>query len=92
MVIHYNDDFTEMGVYKLSDYTDALAEEHKIHTEDEEAEFTVAALKEAAEKVATPVTDSTEKTSGEEVDAKQGDAEKIRRKAAIRQKRQKGRL
>lgn len=76
LVIHYNDDFTEMGVYKLSDYTDALAEEHKIHTEDEEAEFTVAALKEAAEKVATPVTDSTEKTSGEEVDAKQGDAEK----------------
>ena len=36
----------------------------------------MAALKEAAEKVATPVTDSTEKTSGEEVDAKQGDAEK----------------
>ncbi|MDO4470299.1 MAG: CapA family protein [Bacillota bacterium] len=76
LVIHYNDDFTEAGVYKLSDYTDALAEEHKIHTEDEEAEFTVAALKEAAEKVATPVTDSTEKTSGEEVDAKKGEAEK----------------
>ena len=76
LVIHYNDDFTEAGVYKLSDYTDALAEEHKIHTEDEEAEFTVAALKEAAEKVATPVTHSTEKTSGEEVDAKQGEAEK----------------
>lgn len=69
LVIHYNDDFTEAGVYKLSDYTDALAEEHKIHTEDEEAEFTVATLKEAAEKVATPVTGNTEKTSGEEVDA-----------------------
>ena len=76
LVIHYNDDFTEMGVYKLSEYTDALAEEHKIHTEDEEAEFTVAALKEAAEKVATPVTGSTEKTSGEEVDEENEDEDK----------------
>lgn len=68
LVIHYNEDFTKAGVYKLSDYTEELAKEHKIHTEDEEAEFTLAALKEAAEKVATPVTGSAEKTSGEEVD------------------------
>ena len=68
LVIHYNEDFTKAGVYKLSDYTEALAEEHKIHTEDEKAEFTLAALKEAANKVSTPVTGSAEKTSGEKVD------------------------
>ena len=68
LVIHYNEDFTKAGVYKLSDYTEELAKEHKIHIEDEEAEFTLAALKEAAEKVVTPVTGSAEKTSGEEVD------------------------
>lgn len=73
LVIHYNEDFTKAGVYKLSDYTETLAEEHKIHTEDEEAEFTLAALKEAAEKVATPVTESAEKTSGEEVDGENKD-------------------
>lgn len=73
LVIHYNEDFTKAGVYKLSDYTETLAEEHKIHTEDEEAEFTPAALKEAAEKVATPVTESAEKTSGEEVDGENKD-------------------
>lgn len=73
LVIHYNDDFTEAGVYKLSDYTDALAEKHKIHTEDEEAEFTVAALEKAAERVETPVSENTEKTSGEEVDKENKD-------------------
>ena len=70
LVMHYNEDFTNAGVYKLSDYTEELAKEHKIHTEDEEAEFTLSALKEAADKVATPVTGSSQKTLGEEVDEK----------------------
>lgn len=73
LVIHYNEDFTKAGVYKLSDYTEELAKEHKIHTEDEEAEFTLSALKKAAEKVETPVTESVEKTSGEEVDEEKKD-------------------
>ncbi len=73
LVMHYNEDFTKAGVYKLSDYTEALVEEHKIHTEDEEAEFTLAALKEAADKVSTPVTGSVEKTSDEKVDEENKD-------------------
>ncbi len=68
LVIHYNEDFTQVGVYKLSDYTEALAQEHKIHKEDEKAEFTLAALKEAADKVLMPVNGSVEETPDETVD------------------------
>ncbi|HJC10826.1 MAG TPA: CapA family protein [Candidatus Blautia merdigallinarum] len=49
LVMHYNEDYTECSVYKLEDYTDELAQEHGIHEEDPEAEFTVAALEEAAD-------------------------------------------
>lgn len=49
LVMHYNADYTECSVYKLSDYTDELAQEHGIHEEDPEAEFSMAALEEAAD-------------------------------------------
>lgn len=68
LVMHYNEDFTNVGVYKLSDYTEDMAKEHRIHTEDETAEFTLAALKEAAEKVESPVTGEAVNTSGNEVE------------------------
>lgn len=49
LVMHYNSDYTECTVYKLEDYTEELAQEHGIHEEDPEAEFTVSALEEAAD-------------------------------------------
>ena len=49
LVMHYNEDYTECSVYKLEDYTDELAQEHGIHEESPEADFSVAALEEAAD-------------------------------------------
>lgn len=49
LVMHYNSDYTECAVYKLEDYTEELAQEHGIHEEDPETEFTVSALEEAAD-------------------------------------------
>lgn len=49
VVMHYNSDFSECGVYKLSDYTEAMAEEHGIHAEKPDEEFTLSSLKSAAE-------------------------------------------
>lgn len=49
VVMHYNSDFTECGVYKLSDYTDEMAEEHGIHEEEPKEEFTLSKLESAAE-------------------------------------------
>lgn len=66
LVMHYNEDFTKAGVYKLSDYTETLAKEHEIHIEDEEANFTLAALKEIADKVSTPTTEIRQ-TKGQEI-------------------------
>ena len=48
LVMHYNADYTECSVYKLSDYTDELVQEHGIHEENPEADFTISALEEAA--------------------------------------------
>ena len=48
LVMHYNADYTECSAYKLSDYTDELVQEHGIHEENPEADFTISALEEAA--------------------------------------------
>nr|WP_317362004.1 CapA family protein [uncultured Blautia sp.] len=34
LVMHYNSDFSEAGMYKLSDYTEELASEHASHKQD----------------------------------------------------------
>lgn len=47
LVMHYNFDFSECGVYKLSDYTEELAKDHAVN-EEEGAEFNLVALKSAA--------------------------------------------
>lgn len=57
LVMHYNSDYTECTVYKLDDYSETLAQEHGIHQEDEEAEFTLSALKDAAREAGEITTD-----------------------------------
>ena len=49
LVMHYNEDYTDCAVYKLEDYTEELAQEHGIHEEDPDADFTLNALEEAAD-------------------------------------------
>ena len=57
LVMHYNSDYTECSVYNLDDYSEALAQEHGIHQEDEEADFTLSALKDAAREAGEITTD-----------------------------------
>ena len=57
LVMHYNSDYTECSVYNLDDYSESLAQEHGIHQEDEEAEFTLSALKDAAREAGEITTD-----------------------------------
>lgn len=49
LIMHYNGDYTDCTVYKLEDYTEELAQEHGIHEEDPDADFTLTALEEAAD-------------------------------------------
>ena len=49
LVMHYNGDYTDCAVYKLEDYTEELAQEHGIHDEDPDADFTLDTLEEAAD-------------------------------------------
>lgn len=51
VVMHYNSDYTEVGVYQLEDYTEVLAKDHGIHEVNEEATFSRAALESAAAKI-----------------------------------------
>lgn len=51
VVMHYNSDYTEAGVYLLSDYSEALAKNHGIHEENTEETFSLAALKSAAQEI-----------------------------------------
>lgn len=48
LVMHYNSDYTECSVYKLSDYTESMAQEHGIHDAEPDTDFTAAELKSAA--------------------------------------------
>ena len=69
LVMHYNSDYTECTVYKLEDYTEELAQEHGIHEEDPEAEFTVSALEEAADEAGELQTEwdfQTDSSDGED--------------------------
>ena len=47
LVMHYNADNSQCGLYKLSDYTEQMAEEHGMHQQTDE-EFTLSWLKEKA--------------------------------------------
>ena len=51
VIMHYNSDYTEVGVYQLEDYTEVLAKDHGIHEVNEEATFSRAALESAAAKI-----------------------------------------
>lgn len=69
LVMHYNSDYTECAVYKLEDYTEELAQEHGIHEEDPETEFTVSALEEAADEAGELQTEwdfQTDSSDGED--------------------------
>ena len=71
LVMHYNADYTECSVYKLSDYTEELAQEHGIHEENPEEEFTLSALEEAADEAGELHTEwefQTEDTDEESTD------------------------
>lgn len=72
LVMHYNADYTDCSVYKLEDYTDELAQEHGIHEENPEEDFSVDALKEAADEAGELHTEwefDTENTDEENTDS-----------------------
>lgn len=69
LVMHYNADFTECGVYKLSDYTDDMADKHGIHEEEPGEEFTVSELKAAAEEAEEIALEHKFSSDEEETDA-----------------------
>lgn len=87
LVMHYNEDYTECSVYKLDDYTEELAQEHGIHEEDQETDFSITALEDEAEQAGELHTEwdfetenadeeSTEENSdGENVDEETSDEE-----------------
>lgn len=58
VVMHYNSDYSEAGIYKLSDYTEALAKEHGINEGSENESFTLAKLKAAAKEIGEIATGS----------------------------------
>ena len=71
LVMHYNADYTECSVYKLSDYTEELAQEHGIHEENPDAEFSLSALEEDADEAGELHTEwefQTEDTDEESTD------------------------
>ena len=78
LVMHYNEDYTECSVYKLEDYTDELAQEHGIHEENPEEDFSLTALEDAADQAGELHTEwefQTDDTDEENTDAENTDAE-----------------
>lgn len=81
LVMHYNSDYSECGVYKLSDYTEQLAQEHGMHEQTDE-EFTLSWLQEKAKEAepvqtvsGTAVTDSGTSDNGEAADSSTGNSD-----------------
>ena len=78
LVMHYNEDYTECSVYKLEDYTDELAQEHGIHEENPEEDFSLTALEDAADQAGELHTEwefQTDDTDEENTDAENTDAD-----------------
>lgn len=59
LVMHYNHEDKEYGVYKLSDYTKEMEEKHSIHQEEDQ-EFSLEGLQEKAEKLTKMETSAVE--------------------------------
>ena len=74
VVMHYNSDYTEAGVYELSDYTEALAKTHGIHEENSEETFSLSALKSAAQEIGEITTGSSLSGDGDSDSGNSGDS------------------
>lgn len=74
VVMHYNSDYTEAGVYELSDYTEALAKTHGIHEENSEETFSLSALKSAAQEIGEITTGSSLSEDGDSDSGNSGDS------------------
>ena len=74
VVMHYNSDYTEAGVYELSDYTEALAKTHGIHEENSEETFSLSALKSAAQEIGEITTGGSLSGDGDSDSGNSGDS------------------